>query len=151
MARFSRDVLDQPGVRAVIVLEGINDIGYSEDANIGCQAPNTNVSAAQIIGGYRKMIAEAHSHGIRIFGATMTPFGSAWFWSIEGQAKWQAVNHWIRTSGAFNGVVDFARAVGEPNAPNYLNPADDSGDGLHPNDAGYAAMANAINLNRLTG
>ena len=137
-------------MRAVIVLEGINDIGYSEDANLGCEAPNTNVSAAQIIDGYQKMIAAAHSHGVKIFGATMTPFGSAWFWSIEEQAKWQAVNDWIRTSGAFDGVFDFARAVGDPGNPNYLNPHDDSGDGLHPNDAGYAAMASAINLVRLT-
>jgi lysophospholipase L1-like esterase len=150
VTRFSRDVLDQPGVRAVIVLEGINDIGYSEDADLGCEAPNTNVSAAQIIGGYKKMIAAAHSHGVKIFGATMTPFGSAWFWTVEGQAKWQAVNHWIRTSGAFDGVFDFARAVSGPNAPNLLNPADDSGDGLHPNEAGYAAMAASINLSRLT-
>ena len=148
--RFSRDVLDQPGVREVIVLEGINDIGYSEDANIGCEAPNTDVSAAQIIGGFRKLIAAAHAHGIRIFGCTLTPFGSAWFWSAEGQAKWQAINTWIRTSGAFDGVFDFARAVASPGNPDYLNPRDDSGDGLHPNDAGYAAMANAINLSRLT-
>ena len=150
VARFSRDVLDQPGVRAVIVLEGINDIGYSEDANIGCEAPNTNVSAAQIIDGYKKMIAAAHSHRVKIFGATMTPFGSAWFWSIGEQAKWQAVNDWIRTSGAFDGVFDFARAAGDPDNPDYLSPPDDSGDGLHPNDAGYAAMAAAVNLTRLT-
>jgi lysophospholipase L1-like esterase len=151
VARFSRDVLDQPGVRAVIVLEGINDIGYSENADIGCEAPNANVSAAQIIGGFKQMIAAAHAHGVRIFGATLTPFQSAWFWSVEGQAKWQAVNHWIRTSGAFDGVADFARAIANPKAPNCLNPPDDSGDGLHPNDAGYAVMANAINLDRLTG
>ena len=123
VTRFSRDVLDQTGVRAVIVLEGINDIGYSEDADRGCERPNTNVSAAQIIGGYKKMIAAAHSHGVKIFGATMTPFGSAWIWSIEGQAKWQAVNNWIRTSGAFNGVFDFARAVAAPNAPALPQPA----------------------------
>ena len=148
--RFSRDVLDQPGVRAVILLEGINDIAYSEDADIGCEAPNTDVSAAQIIGGYKTLIAAAHAHGIKIFGGTLTPFGSASFWSVEGQAKWQAVNSWIRTSAAFDGVFDFARAVASPGNPDYLNPRDDSGDGLHPNDAGYAAMANAISLNRLT-
>jgi lysophospholipase L1-like esterase len=149
VARFNRDVLDQPGVRDVIVLEGINDIGYSSGADIGCVAPNTNVSAAQIIAGYKTMIAEAHAHGIRIFGGTLTPFESSWFWSPEGQAKWDAVNHWIRTSGAFDGVVDFARAVADPRDPDYLNPAYDGGDGLHPNDAGYAAMAGAIDLARL--
>jgi lysophospholipase L1-like esterase len=149
LARFNRDVLDQPGVRAVIVLEGINDIGYSQDADVGCEAPNTNVSAAQIIGGYQKMIAMAHAHGIRIIGATLTPFESSWFWTIEGQQKWAAVNHWIRTSGAFDGVADFARTVGVPGQPNYLNPLDDSGDGLHPSDAGSQAMADAIDLSEL--
>ena len=149
VARFSRDVLDQPDVRDVIVLEGINDIGYSSGADIGCIAPNTDVSAAQIIAGYKTLIAAAHAHGIRIFGATLTPFESSWFWSPEGQAKWDAVNHWIRTSGAFDGVVDFARALADPNDPAYINPAYDGGDGLHPNDAGYAAMAGAVNLSRL--
>ena len=147
--RFSRDVLDQPGVRDVIVLEGINDIGYSGDGDVGCEAPGTDVSAAQIIGGYKTLIAEAHALGIKIFGSTLTPFESSWFWTIEGQAKWQAVNHWIRTSGAFDGVFDFARVLGDPNDPDYLNPAYDSGDGLHPNDAGYSAMAAVVELSPL--
>jgi len=149
VARFNSDVLDQPGVKAVIVLEGINDIGYSEDADVGCVAPTANVSAAQIIGGYQKMIAMAHAHGIKVIGATLTPFESSWFWTVEGQAKWAAVNRWILTSHAFDGVVDFARVVGVPGNPNYLDPAYDSGDGLHPSDAGYEAMADAINLNLL--
>ena len=147
--RFSRDVLDRPGVRDVIVLEGINDIGYGGDGDVGCEAPGTDVRAAQIIGGYKTMIAEAHAHGIKIFGCTLTPFESSWFWSVGGQAKWQAVNRWIRTSGAFDGVFDFARVLGDPIDPNYLNPAYDSGDGLHPNDAGYSALADAIGLSRL--
>jgi lysophospholipase L1-like esterase len=142
-------VLDQPGVRAVIVLEGINDIGYSQAADGGCLAPTTNVSAAQIIGGYQKMIAMAHAHGIKIIGATLTPFESSWFWTVAGQAKWTAVNHWILTSGAFDGVVDFAHVLGVPGHPNDVNPRYDSGDGLHPSDAGYQAMADAINLSQL--
>jgi lysophospholipase L1-like esterase len=149
LARFDRDVLAQSGVRWLVVLEGINDIGYSGDPDVGCEAPGTDVSAAQIIGGYKTMIAAAHEHGIKIFGCTLTPFESSWFWSVAGQAKWQAVNRWIRTSGAFDGVFDFARVLGDPNDPNYLNPAYDSGDGLHPNDAGYSAMADVIHLNRL--
>jgi lysophospholipase L1-like esterase len=148
VARFNRDVLDQPGVRAVIVLEGINDIGYSLAADIGCEAPNTNVSAKQIIGGFQKMIAMAHSHGIKIIGATLTPYQSAWFWTRDGQAKWAAVNKWIRTSGAFDGVADFDRAVAEPLHPNDMNPPYTS-DGLHGSDAGYQVMANAINLSLL--
>jgi lysophospholipase L1-like esterase len=149
VTRFNQDVLDQPGVRAVIVLEGINDIGYSQDADVGCLAPTTNVSAAQIIGGYRKMIAMAHAHGIKIIGATLTPFESSWFWTAGGQAKWTAVNHWILTSGAFDGVVDFAHVLGVPGHPNDVDPRYDSGDGLHPSDAGYQAMADAINLGQL--
>jgi lysophospholipase L1-like esterase len=149
VGRFNQDVLDQPGVKAVIVLEGINDIGYSQDADVGCLAPTTNVSAAQIIGGYKKMIAMAHAHGIKIIGATLTPFESSWFWTVEGQAKWTAVNHWILTSGAFDGVVNFAQVVGVPGNANYVNSVDDSGDGLHPSDAGYQAMADAINLSLL--
>jgi lysophospholipase L1-like esterase len=132
----------------VIVLEGINDIGYSLAADVGCEAPNTDVSAAQIIGGYKKMIAMAHSHGIKIIGATLTPFGSSWIWTVEGQRKWAAVNHWIRTSGAFDGVADFDRAVADPVRTNDLNPRFDT-DGLHPSDAGYQAMANAISLSDL--
>ena len=148
VARFSRDVLDQPGVRAVIVLEGINDIGYSLAADIGCEAPNTNVSAAQLIGGFKKMIAMAHSHGIKIIGATLTPYQSSWFWTREGQAKWAALNRWIRTSHSFDGVADFDRAVADPLLPNNMNPPDTS-DGLHGSDAGYQAMADTINLSLL--
>ncbi len=148
VARFNRDVLDQPGVRAVIVLEGINDIGYSLAADIGCEAPNTNVSAAQLIGGFNKMIAMAHSHGIKIIGATLTPYQSSWFWTREGQAKWAALNRWIRTSHAFDGVADFDRAVADPLLPNNMNPLDTS-DGLHGSDAGYQAMADTINLSLL--
>jgi lysophospholipase L1-like esterase len=148
VARFNRDVLDQPGVRAVIVLEGINDIGYSLAADIGCEAPNTNVSAAQMIGGFKKMIAMAHSHGIKIIGATLTPFESSWFWTREGQAKWAAVNRWMRTSHAFDGVADFDRAVADPLLPNNMDPGLTS-DGLHGSDAGYQAMADAISLSLL--
>jgi lysophospholipase L1-like esterase len=148
VARFNRDVLDQPGVRAVIVLEGINDIGYSLAADVGCEAPNTNVSARQLIAGFKKMIAMAHSHGIKIIGATLTPYQSSWFWTREGQAKWAAVNRWIRTSHSFDGVADFDRAVADPLLPNNMNPLDTS-DGLHGSDAGYQAMANSINLSLL--
>jgi len=149
LTRFGRDALDQPGVRDVILLEGINDIGFSNDADVGCEKPNTDVTAAQIIGGYKTLIAAAHAHGVKIFGCTLTPFEGSFSWSRESQAKWNAVNHWIRTSGAFDGVFDFARAVADPYDPDYLNPAYDSGDGLHPDDAGYTVMANAINLARL--
>jgi lysophospholipase L1-like esterase len=147
--RFARDVLDRAGVRYVLLLEGINDIGYSQGRDAGCIAPNTDVSAAQIIDGYKKLISAAHAHGVKIVGCTLTPFRGSFTWRPAAQTKWNEVNHWIRTSGAFDGVADFARAVAAPGHPEYLNPAYNSGDGLHPNDAGYAAMADAVNLKLL--
>jgi lysophospholipase L1-like esterase len=146
LARFQRDAIRQPGVKDVIVLEGINDIGFSVLPNTGCAVPNTNVTAAQIETGYRKLITMAHAHRLKIFGATLTPFKGAAYWSPAGEAKREAVNHWIRTSHAFDGVIDFAKAVQDRFNPLYLNPAYNSGDNLHPNDAGYQAMAGAINL-----
>ena len=147
-ARFERDVLDQPGVRDVIVLEGINDIGFSTGPSRvgGLPRPGTGVSAAQIIAGYRQLIAAAHARGLRIFGATLLPFQGAGYYTAAGEATREAVNHWIRTSGAFDGVIDFDKVMRDPADPLRLNPAYDSGDRLHPSDAGYQAMANAINL-----
>ena len=145
-ARFGRDVLSQPGVRDVILLEGINDIGFSQTPDSGCTRPNTAVTARQIIRGYQQLIARAHAAGLKIFGATLTPFRPASYWSPSAEAKREAVNRWILTSGAFDGVINFAKAVADPGHPQFMNPKYDSGDHLHPNDAGYQAMANAINL-----
>jgi lysophospholipase L1-like esterase len=149
LARFNRDVLSQTGVRDVILLEGINDIGFSQGPNAGCFAPNTNVSATQIINGYEQLIGQSHAHGLKIFGATLTSFEGAFYWSSAAEAKREAVNNWILTSGAFDGVIDFARAAQDAQDPLYFNPAYNSGDNLHPNDAGYEAMANAIDLDLL--
>ena len=146
LARLNRDILSQTTVRDVILLEGINDIGFSQEPNSGCFAPNTNVSATQIINGYEQIIGQVHAHGLKIFGGTLTPFKGAFYWSSAAEAKREAVNNWIRTSHAFDGVIDFATAVQDPFNPLYFNPAYNSGDNLHPNDAGYEAMANAINL-----
>lgn len=153
-ARFLRDVASRAGARYVILLEGINDIGFSQTSptnvypgtKFGCFLPNTNVSAAQIIGGYRHLIAAAHAAGLKIFGGTLTPFRGAFYYSAAAEAKRQAVNHWIRTSGAFDAVIDFDEVVRDPAHPLRVLPAYDSGDHLHPNDAGYQAMANAIDL-----
>ncbi len=144
-ARFARDALDQPGVRDIIVLEGINDIGF------GADAPNsgTDISATQIIAGYEQLIAQAHARGLRIFGATLLPFQGAGYYTAAGEATREAVNTWIRTSGAFDGVIDFDAVMRDPADPLRLNPAYDSGDHLHPDDAGYQAMADAINLEML--
>jgi len=145
-ARFTRDVAARAGARYVVLLEGINDIGFSQTPNNGCTAPNTDVSASQIIAGYRRLIAAAHAAGLKIFGGTLTPFQGAAYYSAAAEAKREAVNQWIRTSGAFDGVIDFDAAVRDPASPLQLLPAYDSGDHLHPNDAGYQAMAAAINL-----
>jgi lysophospholipase L1-like esterase len=133
-ARFLRDAVAVSGARYVIVLEGINDIGF------------TRTPAARIIAGYENLIAAAHAAGLKIFGATLTPFQGSGYYSAAGEAEREAVNHWIRTSGAFDGVIDFDQVLRDPADPLRLLPAYDSGDHLHPNDAGYQAMANAINL-----
>ena len=142
LSRFDRDVLATPGVRFMTVLLGINDIGF------GGFIPTEVVSADDIIGGYRQMIDRAPSRGIRIYGATLTPFegvGPPYF-SAAGEAKRQAVNQWIRTSNEFDAVIDFDAVVRDPAQPTRLAPAFDSGDHLHPNDAGYTAMASSIDL-----
>jgi lysophospholipase L1-like esterase len=145
VARFAPDALARPGVKAVILLEGVNDIGFSE--SIGwLTAPHANVSADQIIAGYAQMIAQAHAAGVPIFGATLTPFRGARYWNPSGEAKREEINHWILTSGEFDGVIDFAKAVADPKNPEVLAHRYDSGDHLHPNDAGYRAMAAAIRL-----
>ena len=148
IARFVPDVRDQPGARDVVLLEGINDIGYSQNRG-PLTAPHTNVSALQIVEGYERIITLAHTAGLKIFGATLTPFEGARYWTPAGEAKREAVNNWIRTSGAFDGVIDFAAAVADRRDPERLDRAYDSGDHLHPNAAGYRAMAAAINLRAL--
>jgi len=144
-ARFGRDALDQPGVRDVIVLEGINDIGFSA----ALPTQGAGVGAAQIIAGYQQLIAEAHARGLKIFGATLLPFQGAGYYTAAGEVTREAVNTWIRTSGAFDGVIDFDAVMRDPAHPLMLNPAYDCGDHLHPNDAGYQAMADAISLEML--
>ena len=142
LARFDRDVLVQTGVTHVIVLEGINDIGFRA---FGFAAP----TAAQIIAGHKQLIERAHARGLLIFGGTLPPFEGAdipGYFTPKGEAKRRAVNHWIRTSGAYDAVIDFDTAVRDPNHTTRLLPVYDSGDHLHLSDAGYQAMADAIDL-----
>ena len=145
LARFDRDVLTQTGVTDVILLEGINDIGFEKLDGEATQ-PATSVTAADIIDGYQQLIRRAHSEGVRIIGGTLTPFKGADYYYEEGEAKRQEVNEYIRTSGAFDGIVDFDAAIRDPDNPKRILPKYDSGDNLHPNDAGYRAMAEAIDL-----
>ena len=151
VARFQRDALDQPGVRTVIFLEGTNDIWDSEGNYGGCgQTPR--VTAGQLIAGYQTLIRAAHARGVRIIGATIIPFKAPYMppaGFLRAEAVRDQVNHWIRTSGEFDAVADFAEAVADPADPEELNPAYNSGDFLHPNDAGYREIAAAIKLNEL--
>ncbi|MEV2269943.1 SGNH/GDSL hydrolase family protein [Nonomuraea africana] len=142
-SRFRRDVLGQPGVRSVIILEGINDIGMSEAPSpIG--APPTDVSAEEIIEGHRELIRQAHAKGVRAIGATIPPMKGSRYHTARSEAKRDAVNAWIRTSGAYDAVVDLDRTLAAPDDEDRLDPAYDSGDHLHLNDAGYRAMAHAV-------
>lgn len=145
LSRFDRDVLAKPGVRWVIVLQGSNDISASDML----QTPEDQVSAQQIIDGMKALIAKAHANGIRILGGTLLPregVGEPFVNTDAGRAKRGAVNAWIRTSGAFDAVIDFDSAMADPARPGHLRPAFDSGDHLHPSDAGYAAMASLVDL-----
>lgn len=138
LARFDRDVIAQTGVTHVIVLEGINDIGQGRQS--------ISPSAVDLIGAHRQMIERAHSRDIRIYGATLTPFEGANYWTPEGEAKRQALNEWIRTSKAYDAVFDFDAAVRDPNHPTKTLAQYDPGDHLHLNAAGYQAVANTIDL-----
>lgn len=142
LARFDRDVLAQPGVTHLIVFEGINDIGLPSLAG----DPAQFVSADELIAGLRQLAERAHEHGIVAFGATITPFEGSMVFSEEGEAIRQAVNDWIRTAGAFDAVFNFDAVVRDAGQPARLLPAFDSGDLLHPNDAGFRAMAESIDL-----
>jgi len=145
LARFDRDVLTVPGVGYVILLEGINDIGHP-----GGIAPiRESVTPNEIIGAMKQLITRAHDHGIKIFGATLLPFADTThvgYFNPGKETTRQVVNAWIRTSTAFDGVIDFDLATRDAMRPDQLLPLYDSGDHLHPNDRGYQAMAEAIEL-----
>ncbi|MEV1285520.1 SGNH/GDSL hydrolase family protein [Micromonospora sp. NPDC049679] len=144
LARWDRDVLGQPGVRTVVLLEGINDLGFSQLPDSDCSAPNTNVGVERLIHAYERLIERTHARGLRIYGGTLMPAQGFAYWDATAERKRQAVNAWIRESGAFDGVVDFAAVMSYPGRPELLDPRYDSGDNLHPNDAGYQAMAEAV-------
>ncbi|HEX7235412.1 MAG TPA: SGNH/GDSL hydrolase family protein [Gammaproteobacteria bacterium] len=138
LARFDKDVLTQTGVTHVIVMEGINDIGVAR--------ANPSPSADDLIAGHRQLIARAHARGLKIYGATLTPYEGAGYYSPEGEAKRQALNNWIRTSGEYDAVIDFDKVTRDPNSPGKFAAFADSGDHLHPGDAGYKAMGEAVDL-----
>jgi lysophospholipase L1-like esterase len=140
MERFDRDVLGPAGARWVIVFEGVNDIGGARESGAAATV------ARGLIEAYQQMIARAHARGLKIYGATITPFGGSFYGNPERLAARDTVNAWIRTSGAFDAVLDFDATVRDPSDPQRLRSALDTGDHLHPNEAGYHAIADAIDL-----
>ena len=143
LRRFDRDVLAQPGVKWLMVLEGINDIGIGNRANA---AASDAVGADDLIAALKQLIERAHEHGIQAIGGTLTPYEGAAYYSEAGEQIRTAVNQWIRSSGAFDAVVDFDAATRNPEHLRSFREGFNDGDHLHPNDAGYEAMADAIDL-----
>lgn len=150
LERFDADVLDQPGVTAVVVLLGTNDIGWPGTAFAPSDPPMT---AARLIDGHRALIARAHARGIRVIGGTLPPFQGALpgtpfegYWTPAKEAVRGEINAWIRESGEFDAVADFDAVLRDPGDPARMLPAYDSGDHLHPGDAGFAAMARVVEL-----
>jgi lysophospholipase L1-like esterase len=140
LARFDHDVLEQSGVKWIVMLESINDIGHA----------NTEpASAEDLIGGFKQIIERAHTHGIKVMGCTLPPYEGASYYREEGEAIREAVNDWIRTGKAFDAVADFEAATRDAADPKKLKAEFDPGDHLHLNDAGYKAMADSINLSLL--
>ncbi|HXE26226.1 MAG TPA: SGNH/GDSL hydrolase family protein [Roseiarcus sp.] len=153
LARFDADVLSQPKADTVILMMGINDVGWP---GCGLALHDPEPTAEAIIEGYKQLIARAHAHGLRIIGATLTPFGDAFagtpfegYYTPEKEKIRVALNDFIR-SGAFDGVIDFDKVIVDPQKPGYTLPKYGKGDNLHPNAAGYKAMGDAIDLNTMT-
>ena len=136
LARFDRDVLAVPGATDVVILEGVNDLGMRANAP----------SAEALIAGYRQIIARAHSQGLRVIGATILPYEGAAYFTAQGETARQAINAWIRTGGAFDAVIDLDAAIRDPAKPSRMRAEWHAGDWLHPNDAGYRAMGEAVDL-----
>jgi lysophospholipase L1-like esterase len=157
LARFDRDVLSTPGVEAVVVFIGVNDLGISHGRFEGpmaemmkaARAGSSPATAERMIAGYRQLIARAQAKGLKVIGATITPYGGAFYHSEEGEAVRQAINTWIRTSKEVDGVLDFDAAIRDPAKPAQMKDGFHSGDFLHGSDTGYAAMAAAIDLGLL--
>jgi lysophospholipase L1-like esterase len=145
LARFDRDVLSQAGVKYVIIMESINDIGRLHSPNL----PEYKLTAQDLEQGLAQLAARAHEHGIKVFGATLTPYKGAGYFTEKGEQIREAVNQWILTSGVFDGAIDFDKATRDPANPLMFSAQADGGDHLHPKDAGYQMMADSIDLGLL--
>lgn len=142
LARFDRDVLAQTGVKYLIVLEGINDIGHLHSPN----QPDYKLTAQDLEQGLMQLVARAHVHGIKVFGATLTPYKGAGYFTEQGEQIREALNQWILTSGVFDGTIDFDKATRDPANPQMFSAQADGGDHLHPKDPGYQIMADSVDL-----
>ena len=142
ISRLDRDVLAQNGAMYLVIMEGINDIGRLQRMG----GPEDQITAQDMELGLKQMADAAHLHGLKVYGATLTPYGGAGYYSDKGEQIREAVNQWMRTSGTFDGVIDFDQITRDPQNPNRFNALYDSGDHLHPNDAGYKAMGEGIDL-----
>ena len=142
LARFDRDVIAQSGVKYLIILEGINDIGRLAQP----RDPGDVITAQDLIFGLTQLVTRAHQHGIKVLGATLTPYEGAGYATEAGEQIRQAYNQWIRTSGVFDGVIDFDKTTQDPAKPSMFLPSNDSGDHLHPQDSGYKVMGDSIDL-----
>jgi len=147
LARFDRDVLSQAGVKWVMLMEGINDIGQGTRSGA---LPENTVTVDDLIGGMKQLVDRAHMRGIKAIGCTLTPFAGAAYYSDKGEEIRTAYNQWIRTSGAFDAVVDFDKVTQDPANPKQIRPGYNIMDHLHPNDTGYKAMADAVDLSIFT-
>jgi lysophospholipase L1-like esterase len=145
LARFDRDVLGMTGVKWLMLMEGINDIGVTTSTR-GNGPPQNPVTADELIAAMKQLIDRAHAHGIKVIGCTLTPYESAGYYSEKGEEVRQAVNRWIRTGGAVDAFVDFDKATQDSTNPKTFKPTFNNGDHLHPNDTGYKAMADSIDL-----
>lgn len=134
LARLDRDIIAQSGVRWLVVFEGINDLG------------TRSAGAPELIAAFQQIIARAHAHGIRVYGVTITPCGGSFYYGPNLEAQRQAINQWIRASGAFDGIIDFDAVARDPGDPTKLLASIDGGDHLHPSNDGYKILANSIDL-----
>jgi lysophospholipase L1-like esterase len=148
LARFDRDVLSQAGVKYLVIMESINDIGHSADPD--ATKRYDIISAEDLIVGFQQMATRAHLHGIKVYGATLTPYVGAKYQSPEGETIRRIINQWIRTTKDLDGFIDFDKVTADPANPGVFMPAYDSGDHLHPKDAGYKAMGESVDLKLFT-
>ncbi|MGC0329865.1 lysophospholipase L1-like esterase [Streptomyces sp. SAI-170] len=142
--RLSRDVLAHPGVDTLVVLLGLNDIGFSETDEQPTYKPAPVLEADELIAGHRELIRQARGAGLRVIGATLLPLAGSDHWGEHAAKVSHELNEWIRNSGEYDAVVDLHRALADPQDPDRLRAAYDFGDHLHPNDAGYEVMAEAV-------